>query len=96
MFESVNNAIGAEVNIHEPRNKKDLVLSSSENFPAKKLPIIKPSGGNEKYTPICDALISYILDAMYGPPTKKMPKTEKLKEETNVGGQNLFDFNSKG
>ena len=73
-----------------------MVLRSSENFPAKKLPIIKPSGGNEKYTPICYALISYILDEMYGPPTKKIPKTEKLKEETKVGGQNLFDFNSKG
>ena len=36
------------------------------------------------------------LDAIKGPPIKKTPKMEKLKENITVGSQKVIDFNKIG
>ena len=79
-----------------PKIKNNFIERKLDNLLIIKLPIINPIAGDAKYRPVEIGDSRYSWLATKGPPTKKMPKIEKLKDDTIVGGQNLIDVKRIG
>ena len=62
----------------------------------KTFPKIYPKEGQAKQKPVRVGVRLKIFDAIKGPPIKKTPKIEKLKENVTVGSQKFNDFNKIG
>ena len=88
--------IGPRVTKKAPRNKNIFVEQRLGNLLTIKLPTINPIGGKAKYSPVIIGDNEYSKVATNGPPTKNMPKIEKLKDDTIVGGQNLAEVRRMG